>query len=274
VHRSAPWDGIRQVESGRMAPQAPATPGRTESVGKAIRLLNLFRSAQNPVRIAEASAATGLARSTTHRLLATLAAQDFVRQDPATRAYYPGPALLTLARSLSRELELREIARAEMQAMVKRTGETANLIVLQDGKALFVEGLEGPHVLRVGARVVWAGAPHATAGGKAILAEMTDAQIARLHPGEKLPRLTSHTIPSQRKLLRALADVRAAGFATSSGESNLGVYAVACAIKSASGTVYGALSLAAPLARATAPVTQTLASEVRRAAGRIAGYFP
>ena len=226
------------------------------------------------MRIAEASAATGLARSTTHRLMATLAAADFVRQDPATRAYYAGSALLELARSLSRDIELREIARAEMQAMVKRTGETANFIVLQDGKALFVEGLEGPHVLRVSARVGSAGAPHATAGGKAILAEMTDAQIARLHPTEKLPRLTSNTIPSQRKLLRALADVRAAGYAMSSGESNIGVFAVAAAIKGAGGTVYGALSLAAPLARASVPVTQALAAEVRRAATRIAGYFP
>ena len=216
-----------------------------------MRLLALFRSAQSPVRIADASAATGLARSTTHRLLATLQAQAFVRQDPATRAYYPGSALLELARSLSRDLELREIARAEMAAMVKRTGETANLIVLQDGKALFVEGLEGPHVLRVAARVGSTSAPHATAGGKAILAQMSDVQIARLHPNEKLPRFTSHTIPSQRKLLRALAEVRAAGYATSSGDSNLGVYEVAAAIVGASGTLYCALSLAAPLARAT-----------------------
>jgi DNA-binding IclR family transcriptional regulator len=256
----------------------PAKPsagaGQTESVGKAIRLLELFRSAQTPVRIAEASAAAGLARSTTHRLLATLQAHDFVRQDRATRAYFPGPALLQLARSLSRDVELREIARAEMAAMVKRTGETANLIVLQEGKALFAEGLEGPHVLRVAARVGMTGEPHATAGGKAILAEMPEAQIARLHPNEKLPRLTSHTIPSQRKLLRALAEVRSAGFATSSGESNIGVYAVAAAIKGAGGTVYGALSLAAPLARATPQVTMTLAAEVRRAATRIAGYFP
>jgi len=257
-----------------MPVKASGTPGQTESVGKAIRLLALFRGAQTPVRVAEASAATGLARSTTHRLLATLQGLAFIRQDRATRAYYPGPALLELARSLSRDLELRDIARAEMAAMVKRTGETANLIVLQEGKALFVEGLEGPHVLRVAARVGFAGEPHATAGGKAILAQMSDAQIARLHPNEKLPRLTNNTIPSQRKLLRALAEVRAAGYATSSGESNVGVYAVACAIVGASGTVYGALSLAAPLARASTTVTPTLANEVRRAATRVAGYFP
>ena len=89
----------------RMPVKPSVTPGRTESVGKAIRLLALFRGVETPVRIAEASAATGLARSTTHRLLATLQAAGFVRQEPATRAYYPGPALLDLARSLSRDIE-------------------------------------------------------------------------------------------------------------------------------------------------------------------------
>jgi len=49
---------------------------------------------------------------------------------------------------------------------------------------------------------------------------------------------------------------------------------VAAAIKGAGGTVYGALSLAAPVARATPPVTLTLANEVRRTAARIAGFFP
>ena len=104
----------RQIANVAVCPanEAAGTPGQTESVGKAIRLLTLFRGAQTPLRIADASAATGLARSTTHRLLATLQAQDFVRQDRATRAYYPGPALLELARSLSRDIELREIAQA------------------------------------------------------------------------------------------------------------------------------------------------------------------
>jgi hypothetical protein len=59
-----------------MSVKASGTPGQTESVGKAIRLLALFRGAQTPVRIAEA-----------------------IRQDRATRAYCPGPAGAQIASS-------------------------------------------------------------------------------------------------------------------------------------------------------------------------------
>jgi DNA-binding IclR family transcriptional regulator len=266
------WNDVRACEPEDA--MAESTTGPTESVGKALRLLALFRGADVPVRIAEASAATGLARSTTHRLLATLQAMDFVRQDPASRAYFPGAALLALARALSRDAEVREVARIEMESLVKRTGETANFIVLRDGKAEFVEGLEGHHVLRVAARVGNAGAPYATAGGKALLAAMNDEQLARFFPKERLPRITGNTIVSRRKLLRHLAAVRAAGYAASSGESNQGVYAVAAAVRTANGDVLGALSLAAPLARVTPQSRALLAAEVRRTAARIAAHFP
>jgi DNA-binding IclR family transcriptional regulator len=246
--------------------------GTTESVGKALRLLALFRGADAPVRIADASAATGLARSTTHRLLATLQASAFVRQDPETRAYFPGSALLALARSLSRDAEVREVARAEMESLVKRTGETANFVVLRDGKAEFIEGVEGPHVLRIAARIGNQGALHGTAGGKALLAAMSDEHVARLFPKERLPRITGNTIVSRRKLLRHLASVRAAGYAASSGESNLGVYAVAAVVQTG-GDVLGALSIAAPLARVTPQTKAFLAAEVRRSAARIAAHW-
>jgi IclR family acetate operon transcriptional repressor len=246
----------------------------TESVAKAMRLLALFRGAQTPVRIAEASEVTGLARSTTHRLLATLQGLGFVRQDRASRAYFAGAELIDLARSLSRDAELHEIALAEMQSLVKRTGETANLVVLRDGKALMLDGVESQQVLRIGARVGQSSPPHATAAGKALLAEMTDAEIARLFPRERLPRITNNTIATQKRLLRALHEIRGAGFATSNGESNHGVFGVACVIKTPGGVVHGALSLAMPLARVTSDTSAAMAHDVRRTAARIAAHFP
>jgi len=246
----------------------------TESVGKALRLLALFRGAQTPVRIAEASVATGLARSTTHRLLATLQTMEYVRQDRASRAYFAGDALIDLARSLSRDAEFRDIARSEMSALVQRTGETVNLVVLRDGKCLFLDGVASPQVLRVDARIGTATSPHASASGKALLAAMNDDDVLRFYPRERLPRITANSIVSRRKLLRALADVRANGYATSTGESNQGVYAVACAIANEHGTVHGALSLAAPLARVTPEAALRFAADVRRTAARIAARVP
>lgn len=58
-----------------------------------MRLLLLFKE-QRSVRLSDASSYLGVAHSTAHRLFAMLAYHDFVRQEPRTRAYVAGPALL------------------------------------------------------------------------------------------------------------------------------------------------------------------------------------
>jgi DNA-binding IclR family transcriptional regulator len=250
------------------------TGAPTESVAKALRLLALFRGADVPVRVAEASALTGLPRSTTHRLLASLQARDFIRQDRASRAYFPGDALLVLARTIARHDDVRDAARAELAALVQRTGETANFIVLRDRKATFVDGIESGAVPRVAANVGVLADPHATAGGKALLAALGDDAVRRIFPNERLPARTPATIVSRLKLLHHLAAIRGAGYATSAGESNRTVFAVAAAVRTPGGDVLGAISLAAPPARMTPYAQAALALEVRRAAERIAAHFP
>jgi DNA-binding IclR family transcriptional regulator len=253
---------------------AETTGAPTESVGKALRLLALFRGADVPVRVAEASALTGLPRSTTHRLLATLQAMQFIRQDRASRAYFPGSALLALAQTITRGADVLATARAEMAALAARTGETANFIVLRDRKATFVDGIESANVPRIAANVGVLADPHATAGGKVLLAALGDDAVRRIFPRERLPARTPATIVSRLKLLHHLAAVRGAGYATSAGENTRTIFAVAAAVRTPGGDLLGALSLAAPPARMTPQARATFALEVRRSAERIAAHFP
>lgn len=71
-------------------PDAPQYP--IESVDKALKLL-LLLGEQPSIRLSEATRYLGVASSTAHRLLAMLAYRGFVRQDPVSKAYLPGPAL-------------------------------------------------------------------------------------------------------------------------------------------------------------------------------------
>jgi DNA-binding IclR family transcriptional regulator len=72
---------------------APAYP--IASVDNALRLLMLFRDTPR-VRLSEASEHLGVAHSTAHRLMAMLAYHGFVRQEPGSRAYLAGPALVEI----------------------------------------------------------------------------------------------------------------------------------------------------------------------------------
>src|ERR1700722_11312461 len=83
-----------------------------ESVDNVLRLLMLFGDG-HPVRVVDASAALGVARSTAHRLLTTLEHRGFVRQDPMTRAYLVGDTLVHFGRSVSWDKRLAEVALPE-----------------------------------------------------------------------------------------------------------------------------------------------------------------
>ena len=87
---------VQKHVSSRSAPgpgQPPAYP--IASVDHALRLLMLFRDRPR-VRLSEASEYLGVAHSTAHRLMAMLAYHGFVRQEPGSRAYLAGPALVEI----------------------------------------------------------------------------------------------------------------------------------------------------------------------------------
>src|SRR5262245_10249896 len=97
----------------------PAYP--IESVDNALRLL-LVIEREGRTRVSDAAEVLGVAVSTAHRLLAMLEHHGFARQDPATRAYLPGPALVRIGLSAVRDLELRAIAHPYLEALRDETG--------------------------------------------------------------------------------------------------------------------------------------------------------
>ncbi len=125
-------------------PKAPSYP--IESVDNALKLLHMLRK-RSHIRVSEASSSIGVARSTAHRLLAMLQHHGFVRQDPFSRAYVAGPALLDFGRAILRDRDIRTHARPFLERLSRETGETVHLIALQGREVL---GLRREHEGRAG----------------------------------------------------------------------------------------------------------------------------
>src|SRR5207247_9171086 len=87
--------------------------------------------------------------STFHRLLSPLLRRGSVRQNPETSRYYAGAKLATLAEGRSRFGELRLRARPVLRAITEATRETANLVVLDDLAAVYIETIPSPQVVRL-----------------------------------------------------------------------------------------------------------------------------
>ena len=144
----------------------------------------LFR-AEPRVRLSDASEHLGVAHSTAHRLMAMLAYHGFVRQEPDSRAYVAGPALVEIGLAAVRQLDIRRHARPVLESLASSLGETVHLAVLEGGNVRYLDAVESSRALRVAARTGSALAANCTASGKALLAALPDQEVSALFAGQK-----------------------------------------------------------------------------------------
>jgi DNA-binding IclR family transcriptional regulator len=221
---------------------------RIESVDKALRLLHLFRKKPSWT-VSEASEELGVAPSTAHRLLAMLQWHGFVHQNPGSKAYTSGRALLSIGLAALHELAVRNVARPEIEELSHAVGETVHLIILQGTRTLIVDAVEGEQVVRVGARVGGSAPPNCVSAGKVLLSAMTNRQVDALLGPDPLPQMTERSIGSLAELHDELEEVRRVGYATNFDEHEFGATAVAVPIPVPPGVIPAALTVNGPSAR-------------------------
>src|SRR5829696_9503025 len=106
--------------------------------------------------LADVVDATGLSRSTAHRLVAALEAHGLARRDDEGR-YSLGLRLIGLGHAATEALPGWLDARPELAWLREQTGESVQLFVRDGDERVCVESLEAPHELRtivpVGARL-------------------------------------------------------------------------------------------------------------------------
>lgn len=224
-------------------PDAPQYP--IESVDKALKLL-LLLGERPEIRLTEATRYLGVASSTAHRLLAMLAYRGFVRQDPVSKAYLPGPALTGVAFAVFGRLDIPGIATPIMRTLSERLRETVHVGMLDGAAVRFIAAVEGPTAVRVASRLGRAMPAHCTSTGKVMLAQLSQADLHRLLPDEALPRITERSIARRSALKTELGRVREQGYAVNREESEEGVASVAVPIATRAPGLRLALNAAAP----------------------------
>ncbi|MGH9205243.1 MAG: IclR family transcriptional regulator, partial [Acidimicrobiales bacterium] len=141
--------------------------------------------------------------------------------------------------------------------------------ILRGRDMLFIDCIEGPKPVRVGARTGVILPAHCTSAGKALLALLPKDALRRLYRNEHLDSATEKSITSRSDLERELQKVRRAGYATNFGESEPEIHAIGAAIVDHAGRQRAALALAAPRPRLGPANVQTIAPLVVSAAEEI-----
>jgi IclR family acetate operon transcriptional repressor len=201
---------------------------QVRSVQRALTLLRTFLTHDGACSASELSKETGLDPSTVFRLLVTLEAQGFVEVDPATARYRPGVVLLELGSRFLKNNDLRSRAIGQLERLRDKFGETVHLTILDGNEVVYLEKLAGLHPIGfMSSRVGDRNPAHCTGVGKALLAYLSDEELARRYPNPHLKRYTEHTLTDLKALRAELERVRKQGYAVDLEEHERGVKCVA-----------------------------------------------
>jgi IclR family transcriptional regulator, acetate operon repressor len=240
--------------------------GYVKSLDKALTLLEKISNSREGLPLSDLSQRVGLPPSTAHRLLTTLERRRFVQFDSANRHWCVGVEAFTVGSAFLPRRDLIRAARASMRLLMEESGETANLAVESHGEAVFLAHVESEEMMRATTRPGSRVPLHCSAVGKAMLASMTDRQVARILHKHGLPRLTATTIVSPAELRSVLAETRGRGYAFDNEEHALGVRCVAAPIFDESGEAVAAISVVGPTTRITDDRIPNLGARVGEAA--------
>lgn len=221
--------------------------------------------------LAELADATGLERSTAHRLLATLATVGFVSADPVSRRYRLGPRLAVLGRTAQRrEEDLIDAARPSLAAIHGELDETANLVLLDGTTIVYIDQVESSRAVRMFSQIGNRVPAHASGAGKAMLAFQEKIAQKRVLDRLELVSVTPNTITDRGRLITELTAIRKRGYAIDNGEFDEDVMCVAAPIVAPGSPVTAALSISGPAVRMRRHGIDEAGTIVQREAGAVA----
>jgi DNA-binding IclR family transcriptional regulator len=243
-------------------------PQGTQAILRAIRLLKVLSEADAELTLYQLSSATGLTKTTAHRLLAALESEGFITRGVDSGTYQLGPAVIALGTRALRTSDLRVAVRQDLIHVAETTTETATLEVLSDDRMLILDEVSGRHLVSATAEIGTQWPVHATSTGKALLAAMPEEQ-ARALLKSSLRRKAEREPTDFAELVRQLDKVRRDGYATAIEELEPGFVAIGAALRGPLGEPVGAISVGGPTSRIERKRHAELGALVRTAAAKI-----
>jgi len=262
----------------------------TNSLERALAILEVLEQTPGGLRNAEISHRMRIPKSTCSYIMARLEQRGYLLRDDLSGRYKIGLTPVALAHGALREIGVRSVAEPALYKLASETGLSAGIGVLERGRVLIIDRVEGAEFVRDAVQVAaelplrWAAQSHkyrlreerdigrelpahSTALGKVLLAFLPHQHVLAVIAQHGLPRFTRKTITSKARLLRELQVVRDQGYATADEEHRTGLRSIAAPIYSASGEVSSGVALNGGLAEAAWTEAALLIERVK-AAGR------
>ena len=223
-----------------------------QSVTRVIHILEALCASVEPVSLAQLSRELEAPKSSLAALLHGLADAGLVVS--ADGVYRLGPRAFGLGSALleaRRHLQSSDIVRDGMRRLAERSGETVVLAVRNAGADMltYVEVIESRNPVRFAVAMGDRRPLYCTSGGRALLAASSNAEVKAYLKRLKPQAFTASTEVDKRALATEIATARESGVAQTIDQASDGATGTAAVIRDATGTLIGALVVAAPSSR-------------------------
>lgn len=221
---------------------SPSSAGGTQAVDRAAALIDIVIHSDGALSSTELSEATGLARSTTSRLLAALERTQLLER--RVDGLYVGGQLFALYAALHDPWpQMARIADPVLQTVGQECGETVHLGVARSDNVFYVAQVESTYLLRARDWNEVEVPIHANSLGH-ILCAFGALRV----PSTGFTTLTPHT-RSHQEFVTELAQIRERGYAYAKDELELGLSGLAAPVSGLDGAVIAAIGISGPTAR-------------------------
>lgn len=238
------------------------------ALDRALVLLEALAAAPG-LTLTELANRTAEAPATVYRALVTLQGHGMVEIEEPGQIWHIGAGAFRVGSAFLRRTKVVERARQPMDALMRATGETANLGVESADEVLFLSQVETHEAIRAFFPPGTKAPMHVSGIGKALLAWYPAPRVEALIALRGLVRFTPLSITSPAQLGADLARTRARGFAIDDQERAEGMRCVAAPIFNAYAEPVAGISVSGPAFRVGLDAAARLGADVRAAADAV-----
>jgi DNA-binding IclR family transcriptional regulator len=242
------------------------SPYRIQAIERAVAILNAFSADEPELRVAQLAERLELHKSTVHRFLVNLEAAGMLERNPRNGHYRLGMRIFELGGLVMERMDLWDEALPFLEGLVRDTGETGHLAVLDGGEAIYIERVETRRALRVPSAIGRGYPAHATNLGKVLLSHTDPDEVTRIVSERGLVGFTPNTITNLDELRTELTSIRERGYAVDNEEYDEGLRCIGAPIWDHHGSVVAALGIGGPVTRVTPSRIEELSQLVMAAA--------
>jgi DNA-binding IclR family transcriptional regulator len=209
---------------------------------KGLMILEKLAKSEELLRVTDIHEQMGIPKTSVFMILSTLETMEYIEKVDDNR-YRLTMKIYNIGNEVLAKYDIRKIARPIMETLAEKLRFTVHLGVLSNGRAVYIEKVNGPAFVQFGTKIGQSMPLHSSAIGKVLAAYMDEKSLEDIIESNPLVRATDNTITSQETFKKFLNHVRETGYAIEDEEGEIGVRCIGAPVFNSKGKVIAAISV-------------------------------